>query len=136
MPELVIGLCTHGDTLRVARLQAINTWETRACLPPLDEGLVHAVVGACTAQAPTGVSTRIHPGADAHGEPAPGRSRHMDGNEAPQEEKHITWLCRPLPWPSCCSLRAPGRPLPAVLLSMRPLADESREMLGVTAKLR
>jgi hypothetical protein len=45
MPDLVIGLGTHGDTLRVARSQEINTWETRAFLPPLDESLAHAVVG-------------------------------------------------------------------------------------------
>ena len=53
MPDLVMGLCTHGDTLRVARSQEINTWETRAFLPPLDEGLMHTVVGACKVQAPT-----------------------------------------------------------------------------------
>jgi len=39
MPELVIGLCTHGDTLRVARLQAINTWETRAFFQQLQGNL-------------------------------------------------------------------------------------------------
>ena len=87
-PELVIGLGTYGDTLRVARSQEIHTWGTRACLPPLDEGLVHAVVGACEAQDPTGVSTGLHPVADAHGEPAPGafqahgRLRGAPGGEA------------------------------------------------------
>ncbi len=107
MPDLVIGLCTHGDTLRVARSQEINTWETRAFLPPLDEGLVHAVVDACKAQDPTGVSTGIHPATDAHGEPMPGAFQaHGRLRGAPGGEAHHTAV----PPPAVAILLRPPRP--------------------------
>ena len=75
MHELVIGLCIHCNPLRVTLSQAISTCDTLSCLHTLEEGLGHAVVGACEAQYPTGVDTLIHPVADAHGETAQGASQ-------------------------------------------------------------
>jgi hypothetical protein len=73
------------------------------------------------------VDTSIHPVADAHGEPAPGAFQaHGRWRGAPGGEAYHTAV----PPPAVAILfgpRALGRPLPAVLPSVRPLADRRSE---------